>query len=473
MIEMQDRLQELRERRAPAERAPADFKTKNNIVTANGKSIGEEELNQLSAQLVSARAQASEAHARLDRIEAIVQSDNADTAVSGAVADSLNNPVITQLRSEYLDRVNREADLSAKYGAGHQAAINLRRGIRALRGSMLDELKRIGESYKSDYEIARQRLLSLESSVAQAESHSQMDGHTQARLHELEVSAQTYRSLYDNFLQRYTQSMEQQSFPIGEARLTRPATPPLEKSSPKALIVMALASVGGLGLGVLRELMDRVFRTARQVEATLATDCISIVPTQDPARLRLADDNARQAQIATRIIGRNISPMWNVVDAPFSRFAELIRAIKLAGDLARVVKVTSSLPNEGKSTVAAALALSTAQAGSRVILVDCDLRNPSLTRTLAPEAEFGFLDVCSGRKPLAEAVWSEPNSKLTFLPSVVPDRATRARSSPPPAPRNSSRTCAAAMTTSSSACRRWRRSSTCRRPPNSSIRSSS
>ncbi|MGA2128380.1 MAG: polysaccharide biosynthesis tyrosine autokinase [Xanthobacteraceae bacterium] len=426
---LQDRVQQLREQSAAAERALADFKTQNNIVTANGKSISEDELNQLNAQLVTARAQASEARARLDRIEAIVQGGNLDVAVSGAVAESLNNPVITKLRSEYLDRVNREADLTDRYGPDHQAAVNLRRQIRALRGSILDELKRIGESYKSDYEIARQRRDSLETSLAQAESQLQMSGGRQSKLHELEVAAQTYRSLYDNLLQRYTQSIEQRSFPIGEARLTRPATPPLEKSGPKAIIVMALASFGGLGLGIglgiLRELMDRVFRTAKQVESTLLTDCISIVPAQGPSRARRVGNNERRAQVAARVIGRNTSPMWNVIDLPFSRFSESIRAVKLGCDLAGAVKsnkvigVTSSLPNEGKSTVAAALALSTAQAGSRVILVDGDLRNPSLTEALAPEAEFGFLDVVSGRKPLDEVQWTEPQSNLTFLPGVV------------------------------------------------------
>jgi succinoglycan biosynthesis transport protein ExoP len=425
---LQDRVQQLREQSAAAERALADFKTQNNIVTANGKSISEDELNQLNAQLVTARAQASEARARLDRIAAIVQGENLDAAVSGAVAESLNNPVITKLRSEYLDRVNREADLTDKYGPDHQAAVNLRRQIRALRGSILDELKRIGESYKSDYEIARQRRDILESSLAQ-ESHLQTDGRRQAKLHELEVAAQTYRSLYDNLLQRYTQSIEQRSFPIGEARLTRPATPPLAKSGPKAIIVMALASFGGLGLGlglgILRELMDRVFRTAKQVESTLLTDCISIIPAQGPSRARRVGNDERQAQVAARIIGRSTSPVWNVIDLPFSRFAESIRAVKLACDLAGAVKsnkvigVTSSLPNEGKSTVAAALALSTAQAGSRVILVDGDLRNPSLTGALAPEAEFGFLDVVSGRKLLGEVQWTEPQSNLTFLPGVV------------------------------------------------------
>jgi succinoglycan biosynthesis transport protein ExoP len=113
------------------------------------------------------------------------------------------------------------------------------------------------------------------------------------------------------------------------------------------------------------------------------------------------------------------------VDAPFSRFTEEIRAIKLATDLSgaskatRVIGVTSTMPNEGKSTVATALALLAAQTGARVILVDCDLRNPSLTRSLTPNATVGLLDIVSGRSTLEEAVCREPASKLNFLPAVV------------------------------------------------------
>ena len=95
--------------------------------------------------------------------------------------------------------------------------------------------------------------------------------------------------------------------------------------------------------------------------------------------------------------------MWAVLDSPFSRFAEAIRAIKLAVDLNgdvvnanKVIGVTSSIPNEGKSTIAASLALLMAQVGARVILVDCDLRNPTLSRKLAPNADCGLLDVIVG-----------------------------------------------------------------------------
>ena len=85
----------------------------------------------------------------------------------------------------------------------------------------------------------------------------------------------------------------------------------------------------------------------------------------------------------------------------------------------QVIGFTSSLPNEGKSTIAASLALLMAQVGARVILVDCDLRNPSLSRKLAPSADQGIVDVIVGRVSLHDATWTDPSTSLTFLPASI------------------------------------------------------
>jgi polysaccharide biosynthesis transport protein len=79
--------------------------------------------------------------------------------------------------------------------------------------------------------------------------------------------------------------------------------------------------------------------------------------------------------------------------------------------------LTSCLPSEGKSTVAAAMAGLMAQSGARVILLDCDLRHPSLSRVLAPNASAGFLDVVAGNLDLADAVWTDPTTNMAFLPA--------------------------------------------------------
>ena len=115
---------------------------------------------------------------------------------------------------------------------------------------------------------------------------------------------------------------------------------------------------------------------------------------------------------------RDRSLLWTVVDSPLSRFSELIRAVKVAADIANVVKankvigVTSSLPNEGKSTIAVSLAELIAHGGGRVALVDCDLRNPSLSRKLAPNAKSGILEIISGKMPLQDVLWTEEVDRI-------------------------------------------------------------
>ena len=174
----------------------------------------------------------------------------------------------------------------------------------------------------------------------------------------------------------------------------------------------------GVGIGVFRQMTDRVFRTTDQVEAALHTECISIVPcVKRRTRSGLGVVSGRASVFSRRGI------MWDTIDAPFSRYAEAIRAIKFAVDsngdamASKVIGVTSSLPNEGKSTIAGSLALLAADAGAKVILVDCDLRNPQLSSRLAPNAKFGLLNVIAGDKSIEQAVITDASTGLAFLPT--------------------------------------------------------
>jgi succinoglycan biosynthesis transport protein ExoP len=432
---LQDRLKELREQSSNAEHAVNDFKQKNNIVDTGGRLLNEQQLAELNSALIQAQAQTAEAKARLDRVSQILQSNDPDpvNGAAGTVTDTLHNDVITKLRQQYLDIAAKESDWSKRYGFNHLAVVNLRNQMREIRRNILDELTRIAETYKSEYEISKAREDSVTNSLANIVKESQTVNGAEVTLHDLESSAQTYRALYDNFLQRYMESVQQQSFPVSESRLITSATRPMAKSSPKTALVLALASVGGLilgmGIGFLREISDSVFRTTRQIKERLEADCLSVVPlikgVGNQAAIKVP---AQSAVLAERIISRENSILRTVIDSPFSRFTESIRALKVAIDLARVAKtnqviaLTSSLPNEGKSTIATTLAQIIAHSGSRALLVDCDLRNPSLSRKLCPGAGAGLLEVISGAARLENVVWKDSTTGLTFLPTVVANR---------------------------------------------------
>jgi capsular exopolysaccharide synthesis family protein len=311
--------------------------------------------------------------------------------------------------------------------------VTLRNRIRDIRSSTFEEIQRLAQSYRSEYEIAKQRQQEMEKQLAEAVSHSRSTDTAQVALRELESRAKSYRDLYEAFLQKYTAS-QQESFPITEARLISPASPPTSKSKPKTVVVGALALMGGLGLGLglalFRELTDRVFRTAAQLQTALQMPCLTSVPllkgkaTLRPPLQLLSKPGSSNSVVAPRTIARDSSVYWEVVDCPLSPFAEAIRSIKLAINVSvasrpnKVIGFTSSVPNEGKSTVAAALAQLMAQVGGRTIVVDCDLRNPSLSRSMAPKATVGIIDVISGVRSLEEAIWRDPTTDLVLLPSV-------------------------------------------------------
>jgi succinoglycan biosynthesis transport protein ExoP len=503
---LQDRIKELRDQVSASERAVVDFKTKNEIVSTglgtgtDKRLLGEQQLAELSSQLIISRANTAETKAKLDQIDSVLKAGLTNGSIGATVTDTLKNEVVSKLRSQYLELAARQADWSIRYGPDHLAVVNLRNQLREIRNSIFEELKRLGETYKSDYAIAKQREAGLQTELTQTVAASQATDAKSVTLRELQSTAQTYKTLYDNFLQRYMESVQQQSFPISEARLISSASRPLGKSHPRTKLILAAAALGGLiigfGIGIARDLLDRVFRSSEQIENLLQTDCIALIPYEsnektngDDAETKsdqdvsvgsrglanslisrsseafrslsvvsdlhgtfksttkkfnaftsslseqandaasstsLDDQSADASSVRARTIMRNSNALWTVVDAPLSRYTEAIRSIKLANDLNGVVKpnrvlgFTSSLPNEGKSTIAFSVAqlMAQAQVGGKTILVDCDLRNPSLTRMLAPDAKAGLLEVLAEKTSLKGAIWKDPSTNLSFLPVV-------------------------------------------------------
>ncbi len=477
---LQDRLKELREQASNSERAVVDYKAKNHIVDTGGRLMNEQQLAELNSELIQARASTAEAKARLDRVQQIVASGDLDpdATATATVTDTLHNEVINKLRSQYLETERRAADWTAKYGAGHLAVVGLRNQMAELRHNIFEELKRAGESYRNDYAIAKARSESIQNSLEQlvAEAHSTDDA--RIALRNLQSSAQTYRDAYDSFLQRYTESIQQQSSPVSESRLITHARPPLSKSWPKSMLIMGIASLGGLifgaAIGMLRDVSDRVFRTTAQIGEHLQADCLSVVPLVNevagpvslqkvragsslagsPAQRtgwyavlgflpsvatnttalfratvlgRSPQDDLRRRRRRRRTLRRDKTVCWTVTNAPFSRFSESIRAVKVAADINAVksnkaIGITSALPNEGKSTVALSLATLIAQGGGRAVLVDCDLRNPALSRMLTPDAKAGLLEIIAGKTGLEDVLWREPGTNLAFVPTAPKSR---------------------------------------------------
>ena len=417
---LQDRISELRAQASEADKAVVSFKIANNIVDADGRLVNEQQLSEANTQLSQAHAATAEAKARLDRITDVVSHPVPDASF----ADALKNEIITRLRSQYLDLAARESIYAAKYGTNHQAVVGIRNQMAAITRNISDEMRKIQQSYKSDYAIAQAREADLGASVRSNVSGTQATNQAQVKLRELVSNAQSYRTLYDNFLQRYADAVQQQSFPTTEARIISAAQPSGLRIKPRGTAAIGAALAGGLllsfGLAFLREMTANVFRSSGQVEDRLQVECIAVLPLVDGVAAQTAPP---PAPTKDRAIAMPPGVWRHAVDHPFSVFSEALRSVKIAvdgiakGQACAVVGITSTLPAEGKSTIAANLAALLSHAGSRVLLIDADLRNPSLSRLLTPDAKAGLVGLIEGQGAIPDLVWTEPNSNLSMLPA--------------------------------------------------------
>lgn len=230
------------------------------------------------------------------------------------------------------------------------------------------------------------------------------------QLRQLDRESDFYRNLYQSLLGRYQDALEQQSSPVTAARIISPATPPLTPSLPRKSLVLALAAIAGAGVGVaaaaMRELRDRSFRTGSQVRDELAMPYLGALPRIAPTTPAATKGLVRPALLRQSI------------DAAPSPFADTLRGALATVDAWRdtygsgdtppcVIGIASALPREGRTTVAANLALLAAASGARTLLVDGDRGTRGLTQALAPDAPR------APRDPI-----TDPATGLAFLPAL-------------------------------------------------------
>jgi polysaccharide biosynthesis transport protein len=451
---LQGRIAELRNQSNTAARAVEEYKEKNNIVEAGGGHglLSDLQLQELNSQMISATAATAEAKARLERIDQVLKSPAPGEAL-GTVTDTLHNDVITRLRQRYLDDREHVAMWIPLYGANHLAVIRLKNDMTELQNSIVDELQRIAQGYKSDYEIAKAREDSLRASLTKQVQESGASGQAQVDLKELQASSQTYHTIFENFLQKYTEAVQQQSFPISDARVISAATPPYHKSYPRTSLVALLGLLVGVGAGLGHSLVlrnfDRTVRRPRDLEERLHLECLGLVPLIASGKqqnqmgeglkllgkymgqgMKFFGTSEQPAQVPAKANPLEVSPdlTYKVLDDPFSHFSEGLRSVKTALDIMALTRpvqcigMISALPGEGKSTVAINLANVLAGGGRSTLLIDADLRNPELSRRLSPDAKSGLLEVMANMMPLSQATRVVSDEGLCFLPAVMRQR---------------------------------------------------
>jgi polysaccharide biosynthesis transport protein len=422
---LQTRITELKQKSLETDLAIQKYKADKGLVSADGKLVSDQAMTELTTQQALARTETARAEARYAQISDLLKSGQTDSAVT----DSMGNPIITDLRQKFLRASKSEGELESKLGKSHLQVIGLRHEMDEYRRLIFEELQRIADSYKSDAEVARGKEQSLTQSMSGLERASAANDQTLVQLRELERESETYRTLYQSFLQRYQEAVQQESFPMTEARVITGATPPTAPSFPKRSLILALSlilgSITGASVGVLREYRDRVFRTAEQVRTELGLEFLGMLEAVKHSpiggRHEVSRGDDKQIDLSDSI-------QRYTIDHPLSSFSESLRTAKVATDLMlgdharKIIGFISALPGEGKTTISKNFASLLAHLGARTLLIDGDLRNPGLTQTMAKEATVGILEVISGQRRLAHALMVEPESGLFFLPAVARKR---------------------------------------------------
>jgi succinoglycan biosynthesis transport protein ExoP len=428
---LQERLAELRTQTADADNAVIEFKTKHDIVDSGGKLIHSQQIAEISTQLTQARSNLSDVSARLDRARAVAH-EWATSSIKPAMPETLNNALTNKLLEQYIELSNREAEYSERFGADHKATQKLHQRLEEAKTGLVNDMERLSQSLLSEHAILEKRVQDLEASLAAAVTNTRTSEQALVKLHELQSVAQSYRVLYDNFLRRHSEAVLQQEQPSTVARVLSSASQPLSRNMKKPLLYAIAIALGSMGLGValsfLRDVRDRTFRTGDDIEGRLKSDFIGMIPSWEPSPTTLSEERSLAVTSDTSTyqrVRRSKSIFWAVTLSPVSRFAEgigrvkfsIFREVGMKDD--GVVGFTSVLPSEGASTTAAGVAQSMAKSGRSVILVDCDLRHPALTREFAPHARCGLQEILLGRATLDDAILTDPQSGFAFLPGVV------------------------------------------------------
>lgn len=241
------RLEELRNRLRIAEEKAEKYKEANGIVGVGGKSIGEEQLALNNAQLVALRTKVTEAKAKYDQTRAA----RASAIEAGAIPEAVASNTMTALRSQLGAALNKEADLLASLGARHPALGAAQAQVRDARRQIADELARIAQAAKVEYDRAVEAEKQIAQRVAQLTASQYAAGRALVELRELEREVESSRVVYDAFLKRARETGELAGIDTTNARIISFAVPPLEKSGLSRRTIALLGGIGGGGVGAL------------------------------------------------------------------------------------------------------------------------------------------------------------------------------------------------------------------------------
>lgn len=404
---LNDRLASLRDKVQTSEAAVQAYRESISNQVGQGSKLTEQQISELNSQLILAQANRAEAQARLNQVQRLL----GNTADLSSAAEVLNSPLIQRLRDQEAELLRKVSELESRYGARHPAMIKARAELADLRSSIEREVRKIAQSLKNEVGVAQARVSTLQQSLNSLESKNNTQNQAEIRLRELEREANANRLLYENFLNRFKETNSQEDLQQADARIISRAEVPVDPSAPKKQLIIAVAFVGSIFLGVVLvfvlEQLDNSFRSTEQLEQLAGVPGIGMIPLLTGNLLGKTD------------VGRFPT------HKPGSATTESVRSLRTSLMLSnvdnppRIVGITSTVPSEGKSTLAAWLAQVTSNSGQRTLLVDCDLRRPTVHKTFGADNTHSLVELLADECTIDQAIKKDAETGLYLLPAKV------------------------------------------------------
>ena len=360
------------------------YRNRHQLLSAQATGLTEQELSTYNQQIVSAEAEAS-------RDSEALASARSQLRIGGAegVGIGASSPVVASLRAQRAQLVVKERELSERYYDNNPDLITLRQQVADLDRQIVGEVQRTLRELESTASSSAQRLASLRRSRGGTQSQLQTDNSALVDLADIEKKADASKSLYESYLRRYNEIVAGSGSEQPSARMISAASVPVLPVSPNLLLNLALGCVVGglLGamLAIVSELSYRGLTTLEDVEARLGLRGLGFVPA-----FRSVEPHAA-------------TPLETVHNFPDGAFAEALRNVIVSvrqsgGGTGKVIAITSSVPGEGKSTIAACMGRALAMADERVVVIDCDVIRAQLSK------QFGLV---GGEPGLHDALHSD------------------------------------------------------------------
>lgn len=398
---LQERLTALRDNLAESEQALQSYRERKGIVNLAGspQTVAGQQMGGAADNLLRAQARRQELEASYKQAQSVRDGNYAQVP---AVARDLT--VLDALRGVN-EGEKSLAEARDRLGASHPRIHQLESELAAYRENVRRQSKAAVDSLTREYEAARETEKALERSLDAARQEVQTVNREEFQLAVLEREVQTNRQLYDMFMSRAKETDLAGDVQASIARVVDAAVPPVLPFKPAKVQIVVMATMLALIIGALASmLMDRLdntFKGAEDVETRLKQPVLTALP-QVPvlerggiARLFLQDAHSQYAEaIRTARTGVLLSKL----DTPH-----------------KVLLITSTLPGEGKTTVAINLALAHAQT-KRTLLIDCDMRRPQVARSLAlAPGRKGLTNLVAGTDDLAACLTPVADSQLQVM----------------------------------------------------------